>query len=230
MSLPGDLRGLLFDLDGTLVDTAPDLAAALNRLRREHGLPPLPLAQVRPRVSLGTPGVLGAGMRVAAGDPRFATLRARLLAHYRSALCVHSALMPGIEAVLERLEARQIPWGIVTNKPGWLTTPLVAALGLARRAACVVCGDSAKAAKPDPAPLLLAARRVGIAPQALGYVGDAERDMRAARAAGMLALGAGWGYIPPEEDIAAWGADHVFTSPVDLVTLLPSALATDDAR
>ena len=175
-------RAVLFDLDGTLLDTAPDMAAALNTLRREEGLEPLAFADIRPLVSNGSTGLLRLSFPQVAGAS-FEALRERFLDIYRASLAAGTQLFAGMQAVLERLEANHIPWGIVTNKPGWLTEPLLEKLSLRQRAGVVVSGDTLLARKPDPAPLLHAATELGLSPAECIYIGDAERDVLAARAA-----------------------------------------------
>jgi phosphoglycolate phosphatase len=213
------LRGVLFDLDGTLLDTAPDMAAALNRLRIAEGLAALPYLQIRPLVSHGAPRLL----RLAFGEPdaeRHESLRRRFLDFYRAALAVHTRLFDGFEAVLSAIERSGLRWGIVTNKPGWLAAPLVAEVGLAERCACLVAGDTLAERKPHPLPLLHAAGLLGLEPRECAYVGDAERDVQAARNAGMIPLVAGFGYLGDGDDPAAWRADAVFARPEDLVDWL----------
>ena len=173
---------LLLDLDGTLLDTAPDMGGALNRLRLEWGLDPLPHSTIRPVVSHGAMRLVKLGFPDAAGE-HFEQLRLRFLDLYAQNLAEHTRPFPGIEPVLDELERRGVPWGVVTNKPAWLTDPLMAALGLDRRAGCVVSGDTVAERKPHPLPLLHAAGLVGVAPERCVYVGDAERDIQAGRAA-----------------------------------------------
>jgi len=225
MTAPGALRPVLFDLDGTLLDTAPDMVAALNRLRAEESREPLPFASMRRFVSHGSAALVQQGFPDA-GGMEYERLRQRYLAIYREALAVETHLFPGFGAVLDALDADSVPWGIVTNKPGWLTDPLLAALGLADRAAAVVSGDTLPERKPHPAPLLHAARRIGREPGEFVYVGDAERDIRAARAAGMLALVACFGYLGPDDDPEQWQPDGMIDTPGDLLAwLAESAVA-----
>jgi len=207
---------LLLDLDGTLLDTAPDMGGALNLLRAEHGLEPLPGEVIRPVVSHGAMRLVALGFPEATGD-EFESLRLRFLELYAANLAVGTRLFPGFEAVLDQLEARRLPWGIVTNKPGWLTDPLLAALGLDRRAACAVSGDTLAERKPHPLPLLHAARLVGVDPGRCVYVGDAERDIQAGRAAGMTTVVAAYGYISDGEDPRAWQPHGVVNSPDELL-------------
>jgi N-acetyl-D-muramate 6-phosphate phosphatase len=210
---------LLLDLDGTLLDTAPDMAAALNRLRREHGHEELPFATLRPHVSHGAAALVRLGFG-APGPEEFERLRLRFLALYAEALSAGTQLFPGCEALLGALESRGIPWGIVTNKPGWLTTPLLATLGLLARAGCVVAGDTVKERKPHPLPLLYAAALLGRAPGDCVYAGDAERDIVAGRAAGMRTVAVRYGYLADGEDPAAWHPDAIVAAPGELLGLL----------
>jgi phosphoglycolate phosphatase len=220
-TLPVD--AVLFDLDGTLADTAPDLAAALNRVRRDLGLAPLPLAELRPYASHGARGLIGAGMGVTPDQPAYLELRDAFLAQYEAALCVDSMLFTAVATLLDAIEARALRWGIVTNKATRYTTPLLGALNLAARAGIVVCGDTTPFAKPHPAPLLEAADRLGVVPQRCVYVGDAERDISAGVAAGMHTIVARYGYIQADETPDAWPADGVIDEPMELLAWLPIA-------
>lgn len=216
---------VLFDLDGTLLDTAPDLAAALNRLRRERGEPELSPVAIRPTVSHGSPGMLKLGFGLEPDDARYPELNQQFLALYREAIAVQTTLFPGMAEVLAYLEAAGIPWGVVTNKPGWLTEPLLKALALWPRAACVVSGDTLDKRKPDPEPLWYACERVGIAPARALYVGDAERDVQAGNRAGMTTLVAGFGYLGAEDQPGEWGADGFLAQPTDLLGWLGATRA-----
>jgi len=215
------IKAVLFDLDGTLADTAPDLARALNRVRAERQCEPVPLSVSRPHTSSGARGLIGSGFGILPGHPDFETLKERFLAFYEAEVCVDTRLYEGMPELLAGLEARAIRWGIVTNKATRFTTPLVARLGLDRRAACVVCGDTAARAKPHPDPLLHAARQIALQPEECLYVGDDLRDVQAARAAGMLVLAAGFGYIGTGTHPADWGADGIIDSPLDTLRWLP---------
>ena len=210
------VRGVLFDLDGTLIDSAPDLAGAANRLRADHGLEPLPLEMLRPMVGSGARGMVGVAFGVAPGEPRFESLRDAFLAHYEAGLLQRTQPFDGVEAMLSALEAAGTPWGIVTNKATRFTAPIVAGLGLAQRAAVVVCGDTTPHAKPHPEPLWHAARGMGLAPEGVVYVGDDLRDAQAARAAGMPMLAATWGYLGLGEPVQGWGADALLDAPNQL--------------
>lgn len=214
---------MLFDLDGTLLDTAPDMGAALNALRAEHRLAPLPQDRIRPHVSQGAPALLKLGFGIEPQDTRFAEMRSRYLAIYQERLALETRPFHGIEPLLAGLEEQGLPWGVVTNKPGWLTEPLLEALQLKSRAAAVVSGDTIARRKPYPDPLLHAATLCGVAPGACVYVGDAPRDVEAAHAAGMLAVVALYGYLGEEERPTMWKADHMIKHPSELLPWLASA-------
>ena len=223
------LEAVLFDLDGTLCDTLPDLAAALDSAAREIGAGMVAgmvdEARLRPLVSRGTRAML-AGVLARDADPaRNDQVRRRFLERYRTGVAVRTRLFPGMNPVLEILERRGVRWGVVTNKHAWLTEPLLEALALHRRAACVVSGDTAAHPKPHPAPLLLACERLSVAPGAAAYVGDSRSDVDAGRAAGMITLSAGWGYIDPDDPPQGWGADVEAGTPGDLLAWVRLALA-----
>lgn len=214
----GDIRCVLFDLDGTLVDTAPDMGFALNRALLMYGREPLPQAVIRSSVSLGGAALVKLGFRIAETDPDFIRLRDEFLAIYRSNLCRDSRLFPGMEQVLHRLEQINIAWGIVTNKPAWLTNPLAQALELDTRAACIVSGDTLEQRKPHPAPLLHACELLRCTPVQTVYVGDDRRDVQAGSSAGTATLAACYGYIGPDEDPYTWGADGLVNRPEDVLS------------
>lgn len=214
------IDAILFDLDGTLADTAADLGAVLNRLRSEARQAPLSPDIIRPHVSKGVRGLLGIGFGLKPGDAPYAELHQRFLTYYGDSLCVATHLFEGVAEVLERLEADGIRWGVVTNKPSRYTLPLVEALGLMQRVACVVSGDSSQRPKPAPDPLLLASTIACARPANCLYIGDDLRDMEAARAAGMGAIAAAWGYLGDGVPLEKWGADAIIQSPADIVRLL----------
>ena len=216
-------RAVLFDLDGTLLDTAHDMAAALNRLLDEHGRPPLAFADIRPHVSHGSTALVRLGFGQT-DETTFGMLRQRYLEVYRQNLAEQTQLFEGLDSALNRLEVEGIPWGIVTNKPGWLTEPLLDQLELRHRATVVVSGDTLKERKPHPAPLLHAADGLGVAAEDCIYIGDAERDVLAARAAGMKVFVALFGYIPAEERPEDWPAMGWLKDPAELIVLLNSLL------
>ena len=206
MNTARPIRCVLFDLDGTLLDTAPDMAAALNALRAERDLAPLPAERIRPHVSNGAAALVRLGFP-GLDEHAFEAHRLRFLALYAERICVDTALFDGGAELLRWLGAAGLPWGIVTNKPGWLTDPLLARMQLDRRAASIVSGDTLATRKPDPAPLHHAASQIGVAAAECVYLGDAERDMVAARSAGMRAVFARHGYF---ESLRAdlYGAEH----------------------
>jgi phosphoglycolate phosphatase len=216
-------RAVLFDLDGTLADTAPDLAGALNTLLAELGRPSLPLATIRPHVSHGASALLRFALGVARESPGYDDLLQRFLALYRGAIAAQTRLFDGMPALLAAAEARGLPWGVVTNKPAWLTDPLMAALGLTARAGCIVSGDTTAYAKPHPEPLLHASRVLAVPPAACLFVGDAERDIEAGRRAGMRTLVARFGYLGPDDRPASWGADGLVDSPGEILAWLAGA-------
>lgn len=216
-------EAVLFDLDGTIADTAPDLAGALNRLRHEDGLEDLPFEILRPVASNGVRGLLGVGLALTPDDPRYADYARRFLDRYLSALCVATTLFDGVPDLLDALERRDIPWGIVTNKQQRYTLPLLGQLGLAHRAACIVSGDSTPRPKPHPDPLLLACTTLDCRPEDCLYVGDDMRDVQAGRAAGMVTVAALYGYLGNAEPVEEWGADHHIRQPRDLLDLLDAA-------
>jgi len=213
------VTAVLFDLDGTLLDTAQDMSTAINALRAEQNLQPLPFATVRPYVSHGAIALVRLGFPEVLED-EFNTLRERFLNIYRGCLAQETQLFSGMPELLATLEDKGIPWGIVTNKPTWLTEPLLEALGLHTRAGSVVCGDTFEERKPHPRPLLHAATEVGVAPERCLYVGDAERDIVAARAANMRSLVARFGYIGPADDIESWSADGCIDAPHEILQWL----------
>ncbi|MDO9371078.1 MAG: phosphoglycolate phosphatase [Gammaproteobacteria bacterium] len=211
------LRTVLFDLDGTLADTAPDLAFALNAVLQEQGRAPLPFETIRPVVSHGGTALIRLGFEIEPGTAAFETLRLRLLDIYRDHLARHTRLFPGIEELLGAIEQRGMNWGVVTNKPAWLTDPLLEQIGLSARAACVVSGDTVAERKPHPAPMLHACHLAGSEAYQCLYVGDAARDIEAGRRAGMKTLVALFGYIGEDEQPASWGADGMIAHPAELL-------------
>lgn len=210
------VKAVLFDFDGTFADTAPDLAAAVNRMRTQRGLAPLDAAMARPYASMGARGLLRVGFGIAPEHPDYVALRDEFLERYGEAVCVETRLFPGMAALLETLGRRAISWGIVTNKAARFTQSIVPRLGVAP--ACVVCGDSTAHLKPHPAPLLLAAEQLRLDPADCLYVGDDLRDVQAARAAGMRSAAVEYGYHGIDTDGPhAWNADIVISHPEELL-------------
>ncbi|MFY9510648.1 MAG: phosphoglycolate phosphatase [Rubrivivax sp.] len=214
------IEAVLFDLDGTLVDSAPDLAGAANDLRAEHGLPPLAYERLRPMVGTGARGMVGVAFGLQPGDAQYETLREAFLARYERRMLQDTAVFAAVQPVLAALDAASLPWGIVTNKALRFAEPVVHGVGLRRRSAVLIGGDSTPHAKPHPAPLLAAAGHIGVAPERCVYIGDDHRDVIAGRAAGMATLAAAWGYLGAGEPIEAWGADAVIAEPAALLRWL----------
>jgi N-acetyl-D-muramate 6-phosphate phosphatase len=218
---PG-LRAILFDLDGTLADTAPDLGYVLNLQRLARGLEELPLERLRPVVSQGARGLLRVGFGLAPGCDEYYAMREEFLELYARNLVRHTRLFEGVTQLLEALERQSLAWGVVTNKLARFTEPLLESLGLAQRAGCVISGDTCARAKPHPDPLLEAARRLGSPAASCMYVGDDERDMQAGLAAGMLPVVALYGYLGEDPTPHAWEAHAAIEQPLDLLQMLSS--------
>jgi len=214
------LAAVLFDLDGTLVDSAPDLAGTANDMLLQRSREPLPYERLRLHAGSGARGMLGAAFGIKPGEPGYEVLRDEFLAHYATRMLRETVAFEHALAMLAVLDAQRVPWGIVTNKALHLAEPIAQALGLLPRAVALIGGDSTPHTKPHPAPLLEAARRMGFAPSACVYVGDDHRDVKAGRAAGMAALAAAWGYLGPGDPPAAWGADAVIDHPASLLQWL----------
>ena len=218
------VHAVLFDLDGTLLDTAPDMGAALNQVLVEQRREPLPHHAIRPVVSHGSRGLIDRGFGVDIDDDYRALLTERFLTVYAGMVAVDTRPFAGMEQVVDTIEEAGLAWGIVTNKPGWLTTPLLETLGLADRAGCVVPGDALPQRKPDPAPLEHAADLLRIDPAHCIYIGDAERDIAAGRAAGMVTLVAAYGYIEASDNPDDWNADGSIDHPMQILGWLNGAV------
>lgn len=214
------MRAVLFDLDGTLVDTAPDLGYALNLQRQLHHLEPLPEAVIRPYASHGTCGLLKVGFGLTPQDAAFASMRETYLDLYDEVFCRQPILFQGAAKLLREIEQKGLLWGVVTNKPARFTLPMLELLGLTQRASCVISGDDCVRPKPHPDTLLLACERTGIAPAETAYVGDAERDIIAGRAAGMNTIIACYGYLSADDRPETWGATAMIEQPEELLLLL----------
>lgn len=212
-------QAVLFDLDGTLIDSAPDLGAAADKMRTDRGLPPLPLAEYRPMAGAGARGMLGIAFGVTPDDPRFPDLREEFFLNYERAMTRHTVIFAGVVELIEALGARGLPWGVVTNKAMRFTGPLTRGMPLFASARAIVGGDSTPRAKPFPDPLFEAARQLGLPPADCIYVGDDERDVVAGKAAGMPTVAATYGYLG-RSDVAAWGADTHIAAPLELLPLL----------
>jgi phosphoglycolate phosphatase len=199
---------ILFDLDGTLIDTAPDMVATLLGMQKEHGLALLSYDLARSHVSNGAAGLVRLAFPEA-DEVQAKRLHREYLARYEVAVCVESTLFPDLDGLLDKLDAGGRRWGIVTNKPKRMTTPLLAGLGLGARAACAISGDTLPQRKPHPAPLLLASQQIGVPAEKIVYVGDSVRDIEAGRAAGMFTIAASYGYITDDDDPGSWDADLI---------------------
>lgn len=213
-------KGVFFDLDGTLADTAPDLVAAANLLRQKRQLAELPFEELRPRASAGARGLIEGAFGYNPDHPEFATLRDEFLLNYENHICVHSRLFDGIEELLAIIEKHELAWGIVTNKIGRFTDPLLKIMGLSERSHANISGDTTPHSKPHPAPILRAAEICQLNPQDCLYVGDDLRDIEAGKAAGMTTVAAAYGYCGSDQPITAWGADYIIHHPLELTNII----------
>lgn len=218
--MANDLQLILFDLDGTLVDTAPDLGGTVNRMRRTRGLPELPIEHYRPAVSLGAVGLLASGLALTPEHPEYAPAVEEFLGLYEAHICEHSTLFPGIPELLEWIESKGKQWGVVTNKRRRFTQPLMQALNLTLRASTIVCADTTAAPKPSPLPMLHALREAGCRAEQTIYIGDDERDVVAGKAAGMRTAAITYGYHSPSSHPSSWGADELFDCPDSITRFL----------
>lgn len=218
---------MFFDLDGTLVDTAPDMVGALQELQRAYDIEPVPYALGRSHVSNGAMGLLTVAFPAEDIAPNCA-LMCEFIDLYKEQVCDKSKVFAGLEVLLEQFDAAALPWGVVTNKPAHLTDPIMAMLGLADRSACTVSGDTLPYRKPDPAPLLHACQMADISPDDCIYVGDASRDIEAGENAGMATVAAAYGYIVNDDDPRDWGADEIVGDPAELAQMLLKAVSLAD--
>lgn len=216
-------KAVLFDLDGTLIDSAPDLGAAVDKMRVERGLPSLPLARYRPMVGAGARGMLGEAFGISPDHPDFSAMREEFFQNYQARLLEQTLPFDGVAQLIDGLASLGLPWGVVTNKSTRFSEPLTRGMSLFSTARTVVSGDTTPYAKPHPAPLLEAAERLGIAPNDCIYVGDDERDILAGHAAGMGTVAAVYGYLGLAQDPLDWGAHAIINSPLELLQLLNSA-------
>jgi phosphoglycolate phosphatase len=214
------VKAILFDLDGTLANTAPDLGHALNRQRIARGLPALPIELIRTEASAGARGLLGLGFNIKPGDPGYDAMRTEFLDFYAERLCHETTLFPGIMELLDELDGRRVPWGIVTNKPARFTLPLMQELGLSSRAACIISGGDTAHSKPHPEPLLAASKAMTITPGECIYLGDDMRDVQASLAAGMEPVVARYGYLGSVSPPETWGARYLIDEPRELLGYL----------
>ncbi|WP_293662862.1 HAD-IA family hydrolase [Rhodoferax sp. OV413] len=219
----GPVKAVLFDLDGTLIDSAPDLGAAADKMRTDRGLPSLPDSAYRAMAGAGARGMLGVAFGVTPESPDFEALREEFFVNYEQCMTERTYVFDGVLHLLQDIESRGLAWGVVTNKSKRFTDPLAAQLPLFANAAVVISGDTTPFAKPHPEPLFEAARRLGLEPAHCVYVGDDERDILAARAAGMFSVAACYGYLGAQADTAQWGADAEINSPAQLLQCLAGA-------
>ncbi|MFA7665341.1 MAG: HAD-IA family hydrolase [Burkholderiaceae bacterium] len=220
------MQAVFFDLDGTLADTARDLAEPIQAMRAERGLAPLPYESLRPYASMGARGLILRGFGIANDRPEFAALREEFLARYEQAMMVHTRLFEGMDAVLDALDDAGIRWGVISNKVERYVRPIVAGLGLEARSICAVGGDTTPFAKPHPEPLLHGARLASLDPRQCVYVGDDLRDIQAGRAATMATVAAAYGFCGSDEPPDTWGADHLIAAPIELLDALGIARST----
>lgn len=218
--LASPYKGIFFDLDGTLADTAPDLVAAANQLLIARNLPPKSYEVLRPCASAGARGLIGGAFGINPEHPDFIPLRDEFFRNYEKALLVNSVIFDGVDHLLDQLDEAKLPWGIVTNKSERFTHPLTDLMGLRQRAVSTVCGDTTPHSKPHPEPILHAARIANIDPSKSVYVGDDIRDIIAGKAAGMMTIAAAYGYCGCEEPPEAWGADYLVRHPTELLQII----------
>ena len=218
--MASSIKTVLFDLDGTLADTAPDLAFALNETLKLNDKPQLPYEDIRPHVSHGGIALVKLGFKLEPDHPDFETYRDQFLDIYKKNIAAQTRLFEGMDDLLNKLEQNSILWGVVTNKPSWLTDPLMDALSLTQRAACIVSGDTLAERKPHPAPILYACQQTGAEPNECLYVGDAQRDIEAGNRAGLTTLAALFGYIEDDDDPGQWQADAMINHPSDVLNWL----------
>jgi phosphoglycolate phosphatase len=216
-------RAVLFDLDGTLIDSAPDLGAAADKMRTDRGLPSLDLSLYRPMAGAGARGMLNIAFGLTPEDPDFMAMREEFFRNYEQAMTVRTYIFEGVIELIEQLQSRGLPWGVVTNKSSRFTDPLTQMMPLFESAGAIVSGDTTPHAKPHPEPMFEAARRLGLPPEVCLYVGDDERDIVAGRAAGMKTVAATYGYLGEKNDFTLWGADFHIHAPKELLQLLAKA-------
>jgi len=218
-----DVAAVLFDLDGTLIDSAPDLGAAADQMRLKRGMPPLPLEGYRPMAGAGARGMLGVAFGVGVDHPEYEAMREEFFSNYERCLTERTVAFNGVPQLIAQIELRRMLWGVVTNKASRFTDPITRAMPLFASAQAIVSGDTTPHAKPHPAPLLEAARQLGVAPAQCVYVGDDERDIVAGLAAGMQTVAATYGYLGEKAEIEGWGAHAQINSPLALLQLLANA-------
>lgn len=223
MKLFTDVQAVLFDLDGTLIDSAPDLGAAADKMRTDRGLPSLPLAHYRPMAGAGARGMLGVAFGMTPEHPDFMAYREEFFVNYENAMTERTVIFEGVSDMIAAIASAGLPWGVVTNKASRFTNPLTAAMPLFATAGAIVSGDTMPHAKPHPEPLFEAARRLDVDPVRCVYVGDDERDIVAGLAAGMGTVAATYGYLGQQTDVNRWNAHLHIDAPLSLLKYLRSA-------
>lgn len=217
-----NIQAVLFDLDGTLIDSAPDLGAAVDQMRVDRGMPSLPLLHYRPMAGAGARGMISLAFGFTPEHPEYDAMKEEFFRNYEACMTQRTFAFEGVEQMIDKLVAAQLPWGVVTNKSKRFAEPLTQAMPLFKTAAVVISGDTTPYAKPHPEPLFEAARRLGISPTACVYVGDDERDIVAGHAAGMKTVAATYGYLGLQSDVQKWQAHANIQSPLELSRLLPN--------
>ena len=215
-----NIQAVLFDLDGTLIDSAPDLGAAVDQMRVDRGMPSLPLVHYRPMAGAGARGMIGLAFGFSPEHPDYDAMKEEFFRNYEACMTQRTFAFEGVVQMIDALVAAQLPWGVVTNKSKRFAEPLTQAMPLFKTAAVVISGDTTPYAKPHPEPLFEAARRLGIAPSACVYVGDDERDIVAGLAAGMKTVAATYGYLGTQSDVQKWQAHAHIQSPRELEDLI----------
>jgi 2-phosphoglycolate phosphatase len=220
MKMPPDIHAVFFDLDGTLLDTAPDLIVACNQVLQEYQKPPVDLPEFQYYIHGGALMMICESFGIRPDDPLYPEIKSKFLERYQQQLTLHSRLYPGIEQTLQYLELRKIPWGVVTNKLEYLTKPIMQYFGMSQRCCCMICGDTLPTPKPHPAPLLYACQLARVKSKHCLFIGDSLSDMQAAQAAGMFAIAAAYGYLPKNHEWTSWPSDAIVQTPHELTELL----------
>ena len=215
-----NVQAVLFDLDGTLIDSAPDLGAAVDKMRVARGMPSLPLSHYRPMAGAGARGMIGLAFGMTPEHADYDQFKEEFFVNYEACMTERTFAFEGVAELIEALLRQKLPWGVVTNKSKRFAEPLTQAMPLFSSASVVISGDTTPHSKPHPAPLLEAAKRIGVSPNECMFVGDDERDVQAGRAAGMLTVAASYGYLSDSKNVSHWRADFEIDSPIELLKIL----------